>query len=338
MVDSWIKLRTKLPKDGRLKAAARECHAESVTGRVTKVTLMLGALVTLWCLADEHADQDGVLFGYTQDDVDAEVGVPGFCESLPAEWIDLSGQYVKLPEYQEHNGTTGKSRAQATKRKRRERGVTDVPNASRSERDSGVTREEKRREEPSVGEFSASVLDLEGASASGARAPGEPVTPGTASNAEAQAAVRSCVALRKLGMRVQPAMPQLLDLVARGTTVEQLCMTAAELALRKASMFGDPDLHPELLELFASGATQQQMLLTTPQYTALRNAAPNIGYLAQTLIGRAQDAARGDGYGQSIGRSQAGGASGQGSAAGRAEAARRAGDARDAAGNDDNGF
>lgn len=129
MSEAWIKVRTVLPTDGRLRIASRKCHASTVT--------CFGALVTLWCLADSHADENGVLNGYTVDDVDALLGLPGFCNSLPVDWIDVSGEYVKLPNYQQHNGSTGRTRAQATKRKQ----------LSRSQRDTSVTREEKKREE-----------------------------------------------------------------------------------------------------------------------------------------------------------------------------------------------
>jgi hypothetical protein len=120
----------------------------------------LGALVTLWSFADQHADADGVLLGYTSDDLDSMVGVPGFCMALPSDWIDISGEWVKLPEYQEHNGTTAKTRAQATKRKRTERNVTNVPNVSRNDRDISVTREEKRREEKKEQKTAPKVADL----------------------------------------------------------------------------------------------------------------------------------------------------------------------------------
>jgi hypothetical protein len=134
--NDWIKVRTVLPTDGRLRIVSRKCHASTVT--------VFGALVTLWCLADSHADENGTLTGYTCDDIDDHVQVPGFCSSLPADWIDMSGEFVKLPQYQEHNGTTGKSRALATKRQRKHREVTEV---SRPERDTSVTREDKKREE-----------------------------------------------------------------------------------------------------------------------------------------------------------------------------------------------
>lgn len=139
MAGDWIKLRTALPDDGRLRIVAKKCHASSVT--------TLGALVTLWCLADAHAAEDGTLLGYDAAAIDEKVNLLGFCAALPSDWIDLSGEWVKLPEYQEHNGSTAKARAQTTKRKRKERTVTSVTDKSRSDRDVSVTREEKRREE-----------------------------------------------------------------------------------------------------------------------------------------------------------------------------------------------
>jgi len=136
MASDWIKVRTVLPTDGRLRIASRKCHVLPVT--------VFGALVTLWCLADSHASENGELTGYTCDDIDGHVGVPGFCAAMPSDWIDASGEFVKLPNYQEHNGTTGKTRAQASKRQKAHRDVTDL---SRLNRDTSVTREEKRREE-----------------------------------------------------------------------------------------------------------------------------------------------------------------------------------------------
>ena len=336
MVDAWIKLRTKLPKDGRLRVASRKCHAPSVTDvasesvqRNALVTLTLGALVRLWCLADEHADEEGVLFGYTPADVDAEVGVPGFCASLPADWVDLTGEWVKLPDYQEHNGTTGKSRAQATKRKQKERAGITGEKPSRNKRDAdttspgqqshvgndiGVTREEKNREEPPVGSSSTSAKTEEEA------------------RAQARAVVSLCKVLLRLGMRdVHPARPELLELADRGCTPEQAALTVAELALRKAGMFDDPDHDPELLVKFASGCKPHEMHLTDRQFETLRASVPSLGYLKSTLIGRAQDAARnGDPnakahFGTYGGPARAGGGGGGREGVGaRAERARRA--------------
>jgi len=146
--NDWIKVRTVLPTDGRLRIASRKCHASTVT--------VFGALVTLWCLADSHANENGELIGYTADDIDTLVELPGFCASLPTDWLDISGEFVKLPNYQEHNDSTGKSRALATKRQKAHRAVTQT---SRSERDTSVTREEKKREEKKE-EKGPAVADL----------------------------------------------------------------------------------------------------------------------------------------------------------------------------------
>ncbi|HUA80351.1 MAG TPA: hypothetical protein VL997_08270 [Dyella sp.] len=140
---------------------------------------------------------------------------------------------------------------------------------------------------------------------------------------------------------VQPQRPELIDLASRGCTVAQMALTAAELALKKAGMHNDSDLHPELLELFANGRPQQELMLTTEQYTRLRNSAPKLPYLHKTLIGRAEDAARnGDSHANAEAFSaaiqapyanvQRGGQRDRSeSAASRAERARRAGDARE---------
>ena len=140
MAGEWIKFRKSLVRDGRVRIVSRNCHAKTVT--------VIGALVTLWTLADDYADEDGVLLGYTAEDLDAEVDVPGFAEALPAEWLDTTGEFLKLPDYQQHNGTTAKARAQAADRKRRERSrnaATSVAKPSRGNRDKTATREEKNK-------------------------------------------------------------------------------------------------------------------------------------------------------------------------------------------------
>lgn len=151
MNEPWIKFRKKLLTDGRVRAVSRECHVDRVT--------VIGALVTLWSLADDHADDDGVMTGFVAADVDEECGVPGLCAALPADWIDLTGAYVRLPEYADHNGTTAKRRAEASERKRKQRerdGHADVTEMSHDARDKSVTRIEERREEENRQENSLS--------------------------------------------------------------------------------------------------------------------------------------------------------------------------------------
>ena len=141
MAGDWIKFRKKLLRDGRVMELSRLCHAARVT--------VIGALVTLWSLADEYAEENGCLPGYTIADLNAEIGVQNFCESLPKEWFSLGEDgRIYLPNYHQHNGLTAKKRDQAARRQasRRKRDNT-VTLPSRSSHAPCVTREEKRREE-----------------------------------------------------------------------------------------------------------------------------------------------------------------------------------------------
>jgi len=135
MAGDWVKIRTSLWRDGRIKVASRKCRVNDAT--------ILGAFVALLSLADENADEDGTLIGYKPEDIDRLVDIEGFCSALDKSWINLDGEYVQLPNYQLHNGQSAKQRSKLTIRKREER--------TRQKRDKNATkhatREEKRREE-----------------------------------------------------------------------------------------------------------------------------------------------------------------------------------------------
>ena len=141
MAGDWIKMRTSLVRDGRVRFLSRSL--------ATNVTHVCGALYVMWSLADELAvetdDGDGFIQGYTATDIDAEVGIKGFAEALPDCWIRITDEGVYLPSYQAHNGSTGKKRATDQKRQKQRRQT--VANPSRSE--ATKTRPEKRREEKS---------------------------------------------------------------------------------------------------------------------------------------------------------------------------------------------
>ena len=128
---SWIKMRTGLENDGRVRILSKKLR--------TDIDSALGKLFRFWKLADEQADKDGVLFGWTAEDVDEKMGVPGFCNALPSDWIDISGEWVKCPEYQEHNGSTGKARAVDQKRKSRDRADRSVRKVSDPKPDTNGT-------------------------------------------------------------------------------------------------------------------------------------------------------------------------------------------------------
>lgn len=145
MANDWIKFRVKLATDGRVRAAARATKQKPAT--------ILGGLLILWSLADSHADDGGVLGGYTFDDIDDVTGIRGFCAALPPDWIGQTETGILLPRYHDHNGSTAKKRAEGNVRVavHREKCNADVtrkplPNADKGVTES-VTREEKRREE-----------------------------------------------------------------------------------------------------------------------------------------------------------------------------------------------
>jgi hypothetical protein len=146
----WIKFRKSLLRDGRVLYAKRRCNASSVT--------VIGGLVTLWSIADDFADENGLLFGYTKEDINRQIGIENFCESLPEDWIDLSGEFVKIPNYQEHNGATAKKRAVTQKRVQKHRNLKRKCNAKK------VTKalpEKKRKEVKDISNISNEISLIE---------------------------------------------------------------------------------------------------------------------------------------------------------------------------------
>jgi hypothetical protein len=140
--DFYIVVRKKLSRDGRVLKLSRVCHEKRVT--------VLGALVELWILADEYAEEDGHMPGYSPDDIDAFVQIEGFCKSLPEEWCEIREDQVYLPNYQQFNGTTAKTRIENASRQRHARDkLLSQKTCDRSSETSRETRdpEEKRRED-----------------------------------------------------------------------------------------------------------------------------------------------------------------------------------------------
>ena len=117
MATDWIKMRTCLARDGRVAKTSRTL--------ATNVPHICGALYVMWSLADELAVEDvtggAILEGYNEADLDRSVGIPGFTEALPRCWMEVRPEGLYLPKYIEHNGSTGKKRAQDQKRQRKVR-------------------------------------------------------------------------------------------------------------------------------------------------------------------------------------------------------------------------
>ena len=140
MAGDWIKMRADLhthPKVVRMSSALNADRLRTI-----------GGLHAVWCLFDAHS-LDGTLDGYTLDALDSMIGWPGFSASMAAVgWLEVSGHYLELPRFDEHNSKGAKRRATETERKRMARAeVPDVRKLSASDADEKRSREEKSREE-----------------------------------------------------------------------------------------------------------------------------------------------------------------------------------------------
>ena len=111
---NWIKVRNNLathPKIVRISSAL-SLHPLHI----------LGALVHLWSVADAHADGE-MLPGMDEKALDTLVQIPGFSsELIKVNWLAISGDSLQLVNYQTHNGTSAKRRAEDADRKRTQRG------------------------------------------------------------------------------------------------------------------------------------------------------------------------------------------------------------------------
>ena len=137
---NWIKVQTNLrtsPKLVRIASALNWTPVQS-----------LGAVVHLWMIADEHATESGLLEGLTFLDLDSMVSCPGLSESMAGVgWLKETAKGVQFVNYEEHNGSTAKSRAREQKRKQVSR---KCPPKTGQKADTTRTREEKRREEKNI--------------------------------------------------------------------------------------------------------------------------------------------------------------------------------------------
>lgn len=109
---------------------------------------VVGMLHHLWGWADTQS-RDGHAPGVTNVWIDRYVRHAGFAEVMIAVgWLEIDETGVTFPKFDRHNGETAKTRALAAERKRNQRNkVTEEEGQmSRSQRDTSVTREEKRRD------------------------------------------------------------------------------------------------------------------------------------------------------------------------------------------------
>jgi len=127
-MSGWIKLEKDLREDLRVKRVAQQliksgaCNAPALHPAAA-VTLVLGALAQLWMHADSFAREDDTL-DITSNEIDELTGIQGFAQLLPTDWLEiLDPESVKLPGFQEHNGTAAKRKDQTAKRVSKHRAV-----------------------------------------------------------------------------------------------------------------------------------------------------------------------------------------------------------------------
>lgn len=134
-MSGWIKWEKPLETDPRVLRMARKIDRRftlfdtqvtddtdpSNASALPAVTWVCGALLRLWSYADTHIRSDDML-EVGPDEIDQIVGLPGFSEICPSDWLEvIDEETVKLPDYQEHNGTEARRKAQVQKRVERHR-------------------------------------------------------------------------------------------------------------------------------------------------------------------------------------------------------------------------
>lgn len=144
-MSGWIKVEKDLGNDPRvLRMASRLRNADVTLGSRSKL-VVIGALVTLWWYADTHIGDDDVL-PIGADQIDELVGVAGFCEVMPTDWLEIiDANSVRLVEYFAHNGSVAKTRALGQKRQEAHRKNTPKPSRTRNDDVTQGASPDKRR-------------------------------------------------------------------------------------------------------------------------------------------------------------------------------------------------
>lgn len=114
MAGDWIKMRLDLqthPKVVRILSATKSDKFR-----------VIGGLHAVWSVFDTHS-VDGRLDGYTPETLDHIIGWVGFSNAMiSVGWLNADdSECLILPEFDEHNGKSGKRRAEDQKRKRNDR-------------------------------------------------------------------------------------------------------------------------------------------------------------------------------------------------------------------------
>jgi len=135
-----------LPRDPRVVRISSALKADRLR--------TVGGLFSAWCLFDEQTE-DGTLEGYTPEILDDLVGFPGLARAMQSVgWLDIEGESLRVPRFDEHNGHSAKRRAQDVVRKTSARQADKCPpeekTVVREKSALEKNREEKKDKEPQV--------------------------------------------------------------------------------------------------------------------------------------------------------------------------------------------
>jgi hypothetical protein len=147
MAGEWIAMSCDLwtsPELVKLSAFCQQ-HVSAGADRMSARCVVVGALFRIWSIIDVHC-AEGILYGYSHNDIDYEVGIPGWCDAMIAVgWLEESSQGFVVPGFEKWFSQSAKRRRmnatyQSASRARRQQTVSSCA-------DKMLTTEEKRTEE-----------------------------------------------------------------------------------------------------------------------------------------------------------------------------------------------
>lgn len=140
MAGDWIKLRKCVITHPRLVRTMSALNADRLR--------TLGGIVSAWCLLDEQTS-DGKLEGYTPEILDELVGLQGLSRAMEAAgWLIITESGLQAPEFEKHNGSTAKRRAQESDRKMSARNADKCPQPKQTNCGPEKRREKKNNSKP----------------------------------------------------------------------------------------------------------------------------------------------------------------------------------------------
>jgi hypothetical protein len=137
MAGDWIKMRVGIADEPEVIGIAGTLGIEE--------DAVVGKLHRLWSWADQHT-VDGNAPSVTETWLDRYVGVTGFASAMQdVGWLQIGDGHIVLPDFDKHNGQTGKSRALTARRVKKKRTECNAPSVTPSVT-SALPKEDKRED------------------------------------------------------------------------------------------------------------------------------------------------------------------------------------------------